>query len=91
MKAVWHPSSNLLLAAPPETPEVTELHVTMEVQDDIPVIVSYWKPTAVELEQLFDGGFVKLSCMGHTMPPVMLETSKWVEPKLEVHLRSHLS
>ena len=84
MIPIKHPTSNFLLSEPEDTGtgillNCNPLYVTVDVIDsDIPVIISYWKPDSRELEQLFDGGTVKLTVFGQTMPPVMLETVKQV-------------
>ena len=45
-----------------------------------PVVISCWKMTAEELEEIKRTGRVWLIVMGHTMPPVQLVgTSPWKE------------
>ncbi|WP_193317366.1 hypothetical protein [Janthinobacterium violaceinigrum] len=40
---------------------------------DLPAVVSYWSPDAVELAALNAGGAVRLWEVGVTMPPAMLD------------------
>lgn len=71
-----HPSNNDVLAAPPgATPEECRaLPVTRVVYVDARVqgVVSYWRPTAEELQLLNQGRAVRLSVLGRTHPPLAL-------------------
>lgn len=41
--------------------------------DHVPGMESYWKPSKEELVMLNNGGFVKLTIVGTTHPPVSVE------------------
>lgn len=43
-----------------------------EQPNNLPVVVSCWKPTAEELEEINRTGRVWLGIIGHTMPPAWL-------------------
>jgi hypothetical protein len=43
--------------------------------DGAPMIVTAWRPTEVELEQLLRGGVIFLTVMGTQLPPHYLSTS----------------
>lgn len=42
------------------------------VDGNFPVVVSCWKPTAEEWEEMRRTGRVWVAIMGHTMPPVII-------------------
>ena len=44
--------------------------------EDVPCMISAWKPTRTELAHLLDGGHIELCVLGTSHPPVMLN----VEP-----------
>lgn len=45
-----------------------------EYPDGTPVVISCWRPTVGELEELQKTGRIWLHVWGHTMPPVHLGT-----------------
>lgn len=76
MRPTQHPSNNRVLGAPKgwdqkELP-CGALPITDMVYENIPHVVSFWRPTADELAVLNAGGTVALWITGHTMPPVSL-------------------
>ncbi len=48
------------------------LPVTLTTCEDLPAILSYWKPTPNELFMLRNGASVCLTILGTSMPPVIL-------------------
>lgn len=76
MDRTQHPSNNAVLGAPKgwnqaEMP-CNALPITRTDIDGRPAIVSFWRPTAEELQQLASGAFVALWIVGASMPPVSL-------------------
>lgn len=79
MTAAAFDEDNAVLGPPPGMgeEEVFSLSVFRGPNEDgQPVVVSCWKPTREELEEINRTGRVWLIVMGHTMPPVMLEGIK---------------
>lgn len=76
MNRVQHPTNNAVLGAPAGWDQKAlpcdALPITRCEMDGIPVVVSYWKPTAQELADLNAGQHIALSVIGVTMPPVAL-------------------
>lgn len=77
MRRTQHPTNNAVLGAPAgwdqgELP-CGALPITRTEVDGIPVVVSYWTPSAQELVALNAGKPVALWVVGQTMPPVALE------------------
>jgi hypothetical protein len=80
MNRVQHPSNNAVLGAPSgwdqkELP-CSALPITRTECEGLPVVVSFWRPTADELAALNAGQVIALAVIGSTMPPVSLS----VEP-----------
>lgn len=70
-----HPSNTGVLGAPPGVPidECNALPITrIRYSDGMPAVVSYWRPTAAELELLAQGHAVRLTVLGTTHAPLML-------------------
>lgn len=70
-----HPTNNAVLGAPPGVPidECNALPITRILYSDgTPAVISYWKPTPLELALLTSGAPVRLSVLGLTHPPLML-------------------
>lgn len=80
MNRTQHPSNNDVLAAPQGWDQtrmgVSALPITRTEIEGKPAVVSFWRPTADEIEQLRQGGLVALWTIGTTTPPVAIE----VEP-----------
>lgn len=80
MNKIQHSSNNGVLGAPAGWDQAelpcNALPITRTHVGDLPAVVSYWRPDAVELAALNAGGAVRLWVVGATMPPVMLD----VEP-----------
>ena len=77
MRKHQHPSNNAVLGAPAgwdqgELP-CGALPITRTECDGIPVVVSYWMPSAEELAALNAGRPLSLWVVGETMPPVAIE------------------
>jgi hypothetical protein len=75
MQPIRHHSNNIVFKSTgtePNNVEVLPLPATVAVEDDVHTVETFWKPTAVELECLFDGGHVILKVWGNTMPAVAL-------------------
>jgi hypothetical protein len=87
MDFVSHPSNNLLLGAPSDWDQSKTscgaLPATRMEVDGNPVIVSFWKPTADELQQLQAGGTVALWVYGtsHPVVAVGVEPAAVEEPR----------
>lgn len=91
MNHINHPSTNALLGAPLDWdaeahPPCQPLPVTVHDVEGVPVVTSYWKPTAQELKALAEGGSVVLHVAGGGMPPVALEVE--APKQVEVRIRS---
>lgn len=76
MRATQHPSNNGVLGAPAgwdqgELP-CSALPITRCEWEGQPAVLSFWEPTAEEIEALLAGGKVVLWVVGQTMPPVAL-------------------
>lgn len=76
MDRTQHPSNNRVLGAPKgwnqkELP-CGALAVTQTEIDGQPVMVSFWRPDAVELAALNNGGLVSLWIYGAGHPPVFV-------------------
>lgn len=67
-------SSNAVLGPPRGATEeqVGSLNIQRVRVDGVPTVVSCWKPTAEELEEIRRTGRVWLIAVGVTMPPVIL-------------------
>jgi hypothetical protein len=79
MNRTQHPSNNDVLAAPKgmSASECAALPVTRTEWMGYPAIISFWRPSAAEIEELRNGALVALRTLGQTTPPVAIE----VEPK----------
>ena len=55
--------------------ECANLFVRKQVQDGVPVMLSAWKPTALELEMLQGGASIVLGVLGEGHPPVLMYVS----------------
>lgn len=76
MRATQHTSNTRVLGAPAgwdqkELP-CNAIAVTDAEVNGVPVVMTFWRPTAEELALLNAGGLVSLSIVGRTMPPVAL-------------------
>jgi hypothetical protein len=66
--------ANQLMKKPQSMPECMDLKVWKgNQQDGTPVIISKWKPSKEDLEELNKGGDVYLYIIGNGMPPVSLQ------------------
>ena len=76
MNRTQHPSNNAVLGAPKgwdqDALPCNALPITRTECDGHPAVVSFWKPTAEELQALNEGRPVALWVVGETMPPVAL-------------------
>lgn len=76
MRPTQHPSNNAVLGAPPGATidECRALPITRILYQpgNSAAVVSYWQPTAEQLELLNAGKPVWLSVMGTTHPPVAI-------------------
>lgn len=74
MNRTQHPSNNFVLGAPPGWDQSTlpcdALPVTRCELEGMPAMLSFWRPTAEELQALAAGGLVILSVLGCAHPPV---------------------
>lgn len=73
MIATAFDEENCVLDAPPGmTPdECTPLSVFRGAADGgIPVVISCWKPTVAEMEEIRKTGRIWITICGHTMPPI---------------------
>jgi hypothetical protein len=70
---------NLIIEPPenwkPEYGECNSLYLRREDLNGVPVLLSAWKPSAVELEMLVRGGSVVLGVLGTAHPPVLMYAS----------------
>jgi hypothetical protein len=72
MKAVKNKLCNLTYTGP--TPDIFDLPCRQETVQGRSVVMSYWKPTESELEQLNKGGTVRLGIYYiEPIPPVSLD------------------
>ena len=72
--------SNMVLNRPDEmtSDDCDPLSVCKtETVDGFPVVISCWKVTQEELEEIQKTGRVWLTVYGHTMPPVILGNKPW--------------
>ena len=53
---------------------IKDINLVDEKGNQFPAMISVWKPTEAELEVLMNGGFVMLTVLGNSHPPVMLDT-----------------
>jgi hypothetical protein len=71
MKPVLHPSNTRTLDAPKHNAtsgKIVPIGITDVLDGGIPYVVSFWQPSAGELECLQHGGSVSLWLLGQTMP-----------------------
>lgn len=72
-----HPNTNKVFGQPEgwteHEPPVDALPVIQAVQDNVPVIQSFWKPNAEELKAMNEGHWIILTIIGRGMPPVLLQ------------------
>ncbi len=77
MNRVQHPSNNAVLGAPADWDQKQlpcgACPVTRTEVDGLPVVVSYWQPTAEEKAAIAAGAMVALWVVGTSMPPVSIE------------------
>ena len=77
MRKHQHPSNNAVLGAPAGWDQAElpcgALPVTRTECDGLPVVVSYWMPSADELAALNAGKPVALWVVGSTVPPISME------------------
>lgn len=55
------------------SPDVQDLAVERAIQNDLPLVRSFWKPSEEELRLLNDGGSVMLEIWGVTHSPLWIE------------------
>ena len=71
-----HPSNNDVLAPPagatPEECRALPITRIVYVEQRLQGVVSYWMPSAAELQLLNAGKAVRISALGRTHPPVAL-------------------
>lgn len=76
MRPVQHPSNNDVLGAPKgATPDQCSALPITRIRyqpSGVPAIVSYWQPTAEQLQLLNQGKPIWLSLWGSTMPPASI-------------------
>lgn len=79
MRHTQHPSNNDVLAAPPGVSDsdcrplpITRVTYSTLDAGQFDGVVSFWQPSARELELLNSGKPVRLSTLGRTHPPVAL-------------------
>lgn len=76
MNPTRHPSNNALFGAPSgwdhDALPCDALPITRAEVDGQASLISFWRPTAEELEALFCGGLVVLHVLGHGHPVVAL-------------------
>jgi len=80
MNRAQHPSNNAVLGAPVgrvqgELP-CGALPITRTEIAGMPVVVSYWRPSPEELQQLAAGAYVAVYAIGQTVPPMSIEVSE---------------
>ncbi|QHI99336.1 hypothetical protein GT347_15945 [Xylophilus rhododendri] len=79
MNFFQHSSNNRVLGAPAGWYQgalpVGALPITDVMQNDVPSVVSFWRPDAAELAALNAGGAVMLFVVGRTMHPVRVEVT----------------
>ncbi len=69
--------SDCVMSAPPGMEEAVDpLSVVMGTMEGVPMVVSCWKPTREELDEITRTGRVWLMILGDTMPPVYLQGYK---------------
>lgn len=76
MQRHQHPSNNAVLGAPKGWDQdhvpCGALPITRTEVDGVPAVVSYWMPSADELQALNAGRPIALWIVGGNMPPVAL-------------------
>ena len=74
MDPTTHPSNTRRLGVPKDWDQSKGSCVPLEITDSmlcgVPCVVSFWRPTPHELEQLGAGASVSLWIAGTSMPPV---------------------
>lgn len=71
MQAIKTDWCNFVYLGP--TPEIFDLHCRREIQDGRSAVLSYWKPSSEELEELQRGAVLVLGIHGmEPIPPVSL-------------------
>lgn len=83
MEAASFDEANIVLSRPPDmtADECTPLSVWRGVtENDAPIVISCWKVTAEELEEIKKTGRVWLTVVGYTMPPVSLAGTSPFKP-----------
>lgn len=77
MNSHQHPSNNDILGAPPgmSIDQCSALPITRVIWEDTGThgVISYWMPTADELQRLNQGHAVRLIVLGRTHPPLAVE------------------
>jgi hypothetical protein len=80
MRKFQHSSCNAVLGAPPGHDQslvaVEALAITRATVDDVPVVLSFWKPNSQELARLMAGRAVVISILGMTHPPLKVDVAK---------------
>ncbi len=76
MNFILHKSTTHMLGEPldwdSDKATCNSLPVTKGTMSGLPICISYWTPTEVEIANILAGGFVQLTVIGETMAPVML-------------------
>lgn len=78
MKFTDFPESNFTFTRPEDMPEEDcgDLKVFRGVDEKgYPIIISHWKPTPEEIEDIKNGKGIYLNIYGKGMPPVSLQTA----------------
>lgn len=80
MKPTQHPSCNAVLGAPKGWDQqgplpCSALAITRHELDDMPVISSFWRPSAAELAALNTGSMVMVTVVGNTHPPLLVQVT----------------
>lgn len=86
MELASFPESNHTLDKPPGMTHeqcVSASVFTGQLADGTPVVISCWKVTKAELEEIQRTGRVWLTVVGHTMPPAMLSGHDPFTPVVE--------
>lgn len=79
MEPVIHPSNNLVLKSPEGVADCEHLPATRCLVNSTPSIVTFWRPSAEELEQLNSGLPVALVVYNQSMPMVWVAVGN-IEP-----------
>lgn len=78
MEPTSFPEENLVLGKPSDMKidDCTPLCVKRTMRGEFPIVISCWKLTKEELNEINKTGKVWLTVLGTTMPPVILEGTR---------------